>query len=114
MALELAYDIGKTRRLGSVVSVCAGLLSHPSKKMDLGTPVLYFTRADPRSAVAEKAVNGLKRVFMEVEVVRGRGTRGEDMPRGREEWEGIMRFWGKDLGRPDEGWKGEVEVFEVV
>ncbi len=115
IALELACDLGKTkRRLGSVISVCAGLFSHPSTKMDLETPVLYFTRSDVRFWSGEKVVNSLKRAFKEVEVVRGDVGRGEDMPRGRGEWEGIMRFWARLLGRADKGWKGEGEVYEVV
>ncbi len=115
MVLELAYDLGKTgKRFGSVVSICAGLLSHPAKKMDLETPVLYFTRIDPRSSTGEKTVNSIKRAFKRVEVVRGEPGRGEDMPRGRNEWEGIMRFWGHVLLKPDEGWRGEGEVYEVV
>lgn len=115
MALELASDIGRSgRRLGGVVSICAGLLSHPSAKLDLETPLLYFTRADQRSSAGEKVFGMVKRTFKEVEVVRGDSKRGEDMPRGRGEWEGIMRFWGRLLMRPDEGWKGEGEVYEVV
>jgi hypothetical protein len=35
------------------------------------------------------------------------------MPGGREEWEGIMRFWGEVLGR-EEMWRGGGVVFEVV
>ena len=115
MVLELANDIGRSgRRLGGVVSICAGLLSHPSATLDLETPVLYFTRADRRSSAGEKNLSLVKRTFKDVEVVRGDSKRGEDMPQGREEWEGIMRFWGRLLRRQDEGWKGEGEVYEVV
>lgn len=42
-----------------------------------------------------------------------KGKGGEDMPRGRGEWEGIMRFWGNILSK-DESWKGDGEVYEVV
>jgi len=115
MAIELAYEIGKTkRRLGSVVCICGGLLSYPSTKLDLETPVFNFTRADPLSSVGEKASHTIKRAFKDVEVVRGEVGRGEDMPRGRAEWQGVMRFWGKVLSKPDEGWRGGGEVYEVV
>ena len=120
MSLELALDVGKSRngenplRLGSVTSICAGLESHPSSPLELATPILYFTRARSRAAVGQKMERGIRRAFRDVEVVRGEEGRGEDMPRGRSEWEGIMRFWGKVLGKDDEGWKGGGEVFEVV
>jgi hypothetical protein len=53
-------------------------------------------------------------VFKDVEVVNGdKGKGGEDMPRGRTEWEGIMKFWGNVLAK-DEAWKGDGEVYEVV
>lgn len=100
------------KRLGSVTSICAGLLSHPTTTLGLNTPILYFTRQDPKSAVAKKVKSILERAFREVEVAQGEG-KGEDMPRGRGEWEGVMRFWGMRLAR-EEGWKGEGEVYEVV
>jgi len=117
MALELALVVGKdgverSNRLGSVVSVCAGLLSHPSSPLDLETPALLFLRQ--QGAAGRKVESTMKRAFKRVEVVRGEAGRGEDMPRGRAEWEGIMRFWGEVLHRGDEGWKGEGEVYEVV
>ena len=136
MALELAYSIGRSplsepeagasntaatsvspigsgrRRLGSVVSVCAGLLSHPTKEERLPTPTLIFTRKDPNSAIRQKVLSGARRAFRDVEVVPAKGG-GEDMPRGADEWRGIIRFWGQVLGR-DEGWKGQGEVYEVV
>lgn len=54
----------------------------------------------------------MKRGFKVVKVMSAKGG-GGDMPKGREEWEGLMKFWGEVLGR-DEGWKGDGEVFEVV
>lgn len=107
-------EVIELKRLGSVTSICAGLLSHPTSAMGIHTPILYFTRQSPQSAVAKKAKSSLERAFKEVEVVQGQGDgRGEDMPRGRAEWEGVMRFWGKTLAR-EERWKGGGEVFEVV
>jgi hypothetical protein len=114
MGSLINIDGEEVKRFGSVTSVCAGLLSHPTSELRLATPILYFTRQNPQSAVATKARSILERAFKEVEVVQGKGDgKGEDMPRGKAEWEGIMRFWGKILAR-EEGWKGEGEVFEVV
>lgn len=130
MALELALAVGRTplqfkltvteqsaqpkevaveaKRLGSAVSVCAGLESFPSAAIHAPTPVLWFMRS-PKP----QQETGLKRAFTTMEVAKGSGQ-GEDMPRGRPEWEPIMRFWGQVLARGDEGWKGDGEVYEVV
>lgn len=119
MTLELASHLSskpltadQSRRFGSVVSVCAPILSSPSTISQ--TPVLAFTRISPSSAAHQRQVTDLKKAFKDVEVIDGdKGKGGEDMPRGRNEWEGIMRFWGKVLAK-DEGWKGEGQVYEVV
>nr|KIR49436.1 hypothetical protein I312_01591 [Cryptococcus bacillisporus CA1280] len=128
VALELGTDIGKTplktngekdngKRLGSIISICAPLLTHPASPLNVSTPVLYFTRQSAQSAVQQKSVSGIKRGYREVQVVQGGGVgggKGEDMPRGKEEWYGVMKFWGQVLGKADEGWKGQGEVYEVV
>ena len=134
MAMELALDIGKNplsnpsnsgpsnssneigsaqgKRLGSVVAICGEMISFPASPLQLETPVAFFTRLNPQSQLGQKAVSGVKRCFKTVRLVNGKGG-GGDMPRGREEWEGVMKFWGEVLGR-DEGWKGTGEVYEVV
>lgn len=120
MSLELALDLGKTSfttptkrgRLGSVISVCGGLISFPSSPLDIETPVGFFTRQSPKSQLGQKSIGAVKRAFKKVEVVEAKGP-GEGMPKGREEWEGLMRFWGEVLIRED-GWKGKGEVYEVV
>jgi pimeloyl-ACP methyl ester carboxylesterase len=118
MALELASHLSSKplnadqRRFGSVISICAPILSLPGTLSQ--TPALTFTRISPSSAAHQRLANDLKKAFKDVEVVNGeKGKGGEDMPRGRNEWEGIMRFWGNVLAK-DEGWKGEGEVYEVV
>ncbi len=115
MSLELALSVGRDalpqgRRLGSVVSVCGKLESFPSAPVNAATPALWFTRST--GAAASKMETTLRRAFATLEVVKGSGT-GADMPRGRGEWEGIMRFWGQLLRRGREGWGGEGEVYEV-
>jgi hypothetical protein len=118
MALELASNVFRTPlgggRLGSVISICGPLLPSTSVGSESQTPALLFIRISPQSAANSRLVNDLKSSFKEVEVINGeKGKSGEDMPRGRAEWEGIMRFWGNLLSK-DEGWKGDGEVYEVV
>jgi predicted esterase len=119
MALHLASDIarrplGEAKRLGSVISICGTLLSTSTSLTQSHTPSFLFTRTLPQAAVYRRQVSELKEAFKDVEVINGeKGRGGEDMPRGRTEWEGIMRFWGNILAK-DEGWKGEGEVYEVV
>lgn len=107
MALELARDCA-SQRLGSVISICGP----PSTGSKGTTPAALFTRLSPASSAAKAQENALKAAFGECEVIRGSGS-GDNMPRGREEWTGVMRFWGKYLGK-DEEWKGEGEVYEVT
>lgn len=124
MALELALHLAtkplslppshgtSCSRFGSVTSVCATLLSSPTTLSY--TPALAFTRISPASAAHGRLMTDLKKALKEVEVVNGEKAKGgEDMPRGRAEWEGIMRFWGRVLAK-DESWKGEGEVYEVA
>lgn len=126
MALEVARSIthdplsqGQAKRLGSVISICGPILPF-SKSTSTATPgngqtpVLLFTRLLPQAAAHRRQKEDLQAVFKEVEVVNGdKGKGGEDMPRGRTEWEGIMKFWGNVLAK-DEAWKGDGEVYEVV
>ncbi|OCF39108.1 hypothetical protein I317_07091 [Kwoniella heveanensis CBS 569] len=132
MVLELALDTGKNAitttatkeqgeethlnsRFGSAVSICAGLLTHPTTDLNLNTPICYFTRLSPKSSVYSKQLTPIKRAFREVAVIQGSAAgAGEGMPRGRDEWFGIMKFWAQVLARKDEGWKGQGEVYEVV
>ena len=123
MVLELASHISdkpldEAQRLGSVVSICGPVLpatlNSTSTSSKSQSPTLVFTRLAPQSAAHTRLANDLKTRFKEVEVINGeKGKGGEDMPRGRGEWEGIIRFWGNILSK-DEGWKGDGEVFEVV
>ncbi|ORX38352.1 Alpha/Beta hydrolase protein [Kockovaella imperatae] len=110
-ALELALDLAK--RFGSVTSICAPLLASISSNLHLHTPICYFTRQDQRSAVAQKQIKNVQRTFDHVDIIQGHVGRAEDMPRGQDEWTGIMKFWGGVLVK-SEGWKGGGEVFEVM
>ncbi|WRT68587.1 uncharacterized protein IL334_005565 [Kwoniella shivajii] len=135
IALELGLSIGKNpltistsavesegkggKRFGSITSICANLLTHPTSSLNIPTPVCYFTRTSPKSSIHEKSVNVLKRAFREVQIVtpKGSGGGGEDMPRSKDDWYGIMKFWSQVLGRKsdeDKTWKGQGEVYEVI
>ncbi|KAK6910846.1 hypothetical protein I204_03121 [Kwoniella mangroviensis CBS 8886] len=122
IALELGLSIynqplgtgqDPPKRFGSIVSICASILTHPTSTLNIQTPVCYFTRHSPQSAIHQKNLNVLKRAYKDVEVVQASGD-NEQMPRNKDEWYGIMKFWGQVLGRKDEGWKGQGEVYEVV
>lgn len=78
--------------LGSVVSISGPLISYSTAPKKCTTPVLAFSRvSDKASIVAYK-----KAFDVVVEVKRD----GEDgMPRSKNEWEPIMRFWSEKLGR---------------
>ncbi len=82
---------------GSIVSVCGPLLSYPTPLQPSPTPVLIFHRPSPaESALPSGAVAAFKKGFAKVEEVK---MRGEGMPRSKEEFEPIMRFWSEQLGR---------------
>lgn len=78
--------------LGSVVSISGPLISYSTAPKKCTTLILAFSRvSDKASIVAYK-----KAFDVVVEVKRD----GEDgMPRGKNEWEPIMRFWSEKLGR---------------
>ncbi|KAI1795241.1 hypothetical protein LXA43DRAFT_1108146 [Ganoderma leucocontextum] len=90
------------RALGSIVSVCGPLLSYPTLPERCPTPFLIFHRPPPaESALPSEAMTALKKGFTKVEEVK---MKGEGMPRWKEEFEPIMRFWSEHLGRrPVEG-----------
>ncbi|KAI0753778.1 hypothetical protein C8Q74DRAFT_1211068 [Fomes fomentarius] len=82
---------------GSIVSVCGPLLSYPTPPQLSPTPVLIFHRPSPaESALPSGAVATFKKAFTKVEEVK---MRGEGMPRSKQEFEPIMRFWSEHLGR---------------
>ncbi|KAI8992745.1 hypothetical protein BD414DRAFT_482062 [Trametes punicea] len=85
------------RSFGSVVSVSGPLLSFPTLQKPCPTPLLIFHRPAPaESALRSTAIAELKKGFGRVEEFK---MKGEGMPRSKEEWEPIMRFWSEHLGR---------------
>ncbi|KAI0776568.1 hypothetical protein BD413DRAFT_490783 [Trametes elegans] len=87
----------KARSLGSVVSVSGPLLSYPTLQKPCPTPLLIFHRpSSAETALRSSAIPEFKKGFEKVEEVK---MRGEGMPRSKEEWQPIMRFWSEHLGR---------------
>lgn len=85
--LALAYSQKTKRSLGSVVGVCAPLLSHPTSPNKSQTKALVVYRQGEERMVGSSS---WKRGFDSVREVSLSG-RGEGMPRGRDEWFEIMR-----------------------
>ena len=82
---------------GSVVSIGGPLLSYPTLSQPCPTPFLVFHRPPPaESALPSGAVAALRKGFARVEEVQ---KRGEGMPRSKDEFEPIMRFWSEHLRR---------------
>ncbi|KZP30753.1 hypothetical protein FIBSPDRAFT_850204, partial [Athelia psychrophila] len=105
--------IGKGLALGSVTTVSGPLLSYPSQgALALcPTPLLVFHRpSSPESALTANNLAAFKKGFMDVSEVK---FGGDGMPRAKDEWEPIMRFWSERLGRRTFG-EGERGVYEVI
>ena len=79
------------------MTVGGPLLSYPTLSRPAPTPLLIFHRPPPAdSALPTGAVAALKKGFARVEEVQ---KKGEGMPRSKDEFEPIMRFWSEHLGR---------------
>ena len=88
--------------LGTVVTVCGPLLSYPTLLKPCTTPLLVFQRPPPSElALSGGAMTDFKKGYSHlIETTMP----GDGMPRSRQEWEPIMRFWSERLGRrPMEG-----------
>lgn len=100
---------GNPISLGSVVTVCGPLLSFPTVlSSPCPTPILVAHRPPPaETALPPNALGAFRKGFSTIRDVSI--GRGEGMPRSRDEWEPIMRFWSERLSRrPVDG------LYEVV
>jgi len=105
LAAELTLQLWKARgsdaarvHLGSIVSVAGPLLSYPTLSKPCPTPVLVFQRpASEATSLSAADLTAFRKGFASVQEVKG--GKGEGMPRSKEEWEGVMRFWSEHLGR---------------
>lgn len=102
---------GKGRALGSVTTVSGPLLSYPSQAGLCPTPLLIFHRpASSENAISSSDLAAFKKGFGDVSEVK---FGGDGMPRAKDEWEPIMRFWSERLARRVFG-IGEKDVYEVL
>jgi hypothetical protein len=83
------------RPLGSIVSISGPLLSYPTLSKKCQTPVLVFHRSPPSESAS--SIKAFQKGFESVVEVKMGGAEG--MPRSKDEWEPIMRFWSERLGR---------------
>lgn len=89
-------SVPSTRHLGSVVSVSGPLLSYPTLAIPCPTLLLLFSRV----SVRKDASTAFSKGFTQISQVIKPGSQGEEsMPRSRDEWEPVMQFWSKVLGR---------------
>lgn len=95
---SLPQTAGPVDALGSVVTVAGPLLSYPNTlSRPCATPLFVFARPAPaESAMPSNSMAAFKKGFANI---RDISLRGEGMPRSREEWEPIMRFWSEHLQR---------------
>jgi hypothetical protein len=89
---------------GSVVTVSGPLLSYPTTTAPSPTPILVVHRPAPsEEALPANAIKSFQRGFQTVTETKLSATRS-GMPRSKDEWEPIMRFWSVNLSRrPVEG-----------
>lgn len=99
VAAELGLRWWKARntRLGSIISIAGPLLSYPTPSRPCPTPILVYHR--PVSEATKLSSDALRAFGKGYEDVREvKGADGDGMPRSREDWEPIMRFWSINLG----------------
>ncbi|KAI0058366.1 hypothetical protein BV25DRAFT_1810832 [Artomyces pyxidatus] len=90
-------DATPPRALGSVVTVAGPLLSYPTLSTPCPTPLLAFHHPDSAdSALPGDALTAFRKGFRAIAEAK---KRGEGMPRSKEEWFPIMKFWSEYLGR---------------
>jgi len=98
MANQLQSSGSPLRPLGSIVSVSGPLLSYPTLSKLCQTPLLVFHRPSPsESALSSSAITAFKKAYGNIVDVKMDGAGG--MPRSKDEWEPIMKFWGERLGK---------------
>lgn len=111
--------------LGSVVSVGGPLLSLPTTSTlkgassKLGTRLLYVVRQTAPASTGKLASQeeAFKRAYSRVELARLPLQRGQppvSMPRSKDEWEPIMRFWSEVLRRRSAWELDGSDIYEVT
>ncbi|TCD71016.1 hypothetical protein EIP91_000514 [Steccherinum ochraceum] len=91
-------DVVTPKAIGSIVTIAGPLLSYPTLQTLCPTPLLVLHRPSPaQTSLPASALTAYKKAFSNVSEVKL--PKGEGMPRSREEWEPIMRFWSEKLSR---------------
>ncbi|THH28518.1 hypothetical protein EUX98_g5673 [Antrodiella citrinella] len=86
------------KALASIVTIAGPLLSYPTIKTPCPTPLLAIHRPAPsQTSHRPDEFTALRKAFKNVSEVAL--PKGEGMPRSRDEWEPIMRFWSERLDR---------------
>lgn len=95
-------------RLGSIVTVAGPLLSYPTPSRRCPTPVLAFHRpVSETTKLSSGDLQAFRKGYEGVQEVRG--TKGDGMPRSKEDWEPIMRFWNVNLSK-----RNSPGLYEVI
>ncbi|KAH8929060.1 hypothetical protein BT69DRAFT_1315902 [Atractiella rhizophila] len=102
------------QRIASFVSIESPLLSLPSSSSSKNeTPVLLVGKKSREKGWERWWHRAFEKIGKEYLEEDGSDL-GEKMPRGRKEWEPIMRFWAKHLRRAEEErWKDDASVIEI-
>ena len=118
MAAELALRWWRTqfksdpgsaisRSFASVVTLSGPLLSYPTLPQDARCPTsLMFFHWNKDSQVTGDDIKALGKGFTIVKDIEMAGEGG--MPRSRDEWYPIMKFWSQVLGR-----RGMINAYEI-
>lgn len=86
------------RPLASVVAIAGPLLSYPTIKILCPTPLLVLHRTQSsQTFLSAASLTAYKKAYSNVLEIAL--PKGEGMPRSREEWVPIMRFWSEKLNR---------------
>lgn len=95
--------------LATIATISGPLLSYPTTASKCPTPVLVFHRQPSGSSgLPATALAAFRKGYTDVREVKVAG--GEGMPRSRDEWENVMRFWSDRLSRRAPGGSGLYEV----
>ncbi|KAF8340602.1 uncharacterized protein EI90DRAFT_3143918 [Cantharellus anzutake] len=78
--------------IASVVSIDGPLLSYPTFKPPCATPAVYFHRSQQGNSAE---VAAFQKGFADMRVLKA--PVGGGMPKSKEEWSGVIQFWGRVL-----------------
>lgn len=110
-SLHRSTSQSSSSSLATIVTICGPLLSFPTPSSKCPTPVLVFHRQPSESSgLAATALASFRKGYEDVREVKVAG--GEGMPRSRDEWENVMRFWSGRLSHRGPSGSGLYEVMK--